>query len=209
MLGVKDLSSALPLNLICQASSLDHGHKASWWQERLFFDGWLSWLDLLDRGGLMALLHHVCRWVRWGWWSVVSYRACHRLLYLHPLLKCLTKAKEFPALDEKMGRYSHSIFVDVGVPCAPSIEHFLRRRRWLIMTSAPLRFWLRIAASASATASVVVVPPSWSVVIVIMVIIHIACCYHIRRIHVIVAASATFLSRVGVKLIFWVDVMFR
>jgi hypothetical protein len=42
MLGVKDLSCALPLDLICRASSLDHGHKASWRQERLFFDGWLS-----------------------------------------------------------------------------------------------------------------------------------------------------------------------
>jgi hypothetical protein len=50
----------------------------------------------------------------------------HRLLRLHPLLKCLTKAKEFPALDEEMSRSSHSIFVDVGVPCAPSIEHLLR-----------------------------------------------------------------------------------
>jgi hypothetical protein len=45
--------------------------------------------------------------------------------------------------------------------------------------------------------------------IVIVVVIHVACCYHIRHIRVIVAASAALLSRVGVKLIFWVDVMFR
>jgi hypothetical protein len=123
---VKDLSCALPLDLIRRASSLDHGHEASWWWERLFFDDWLSWLDLLDRGGLVALLYHVCQRVRWWWWSVVSYRTYHRLLCLHPLLKCSTKAKEFPALDEEMSRFSHSILVDVGVPCAPSIEHLLR-----------------------------------------------------------------------------------
>jgi hypothetical protein len=107
-----------------------------------------------------------------------------------------------------MSRSSHSIFVDVGVPCAPPIEHFLRRWRWLITTLAPLHFWPRIAASASATASVVVVPLSWSIVIIVVVVIHVACYYHIRCIRVIVAASATLLSRVGVKLIFWVDVMF-
>jgi hypothetical protein len=54
VLGVKDLTCALPLNLIHRASSLDHGHEAPWWREHLFFDGWLPWLDLLDRGGLMA-----------------------------------------------------------------------------------------------------------------------------------------------------------
>jgi hypothetical protein len=201
VLGVKDL--------IHWASSLDHGHEASWWWECLFFDDWLSWLDLLDHGGLVALLHHVCRWVRWWWWSIVSYRTCHRLLCSHPLLKCLTKAKEFSALDEEMSRSLHSIFVDLGVPYAPLIEHFLRRRRWLITTSAPLRFWPRIAASASATASIVAIPLSWSVMIVVVVVIHVACCYHIHCIRIIVAASATLLLRVGVKLIFWVDIMFR
>jgi hypothetical protein len=126
VLGVKDLSCALPLDFIHRAPSLDHGHEASWWQERLFFDGWLPWLDLLDRGGLVALLYHVCRRVRWWWWSIVSYRTCHRLLCLHPLLKCLTEAKEFPALNEEMSGSSHSIFVDVDVSCAPPIEHLFR-----------------------------------------------------------------------------------
>jgi hypothetical protein len=116
---VKDLSCALPLNPIHRTSSLDHGHKSPWWQEHLFFDGWLLWLDLLDRGGLVALLHHVRRRVRWCWWTIVSYHTCHRLLCLHPFLKCSTKAKEFPALNEEMSRSLHSIFVDVGVPCAP------------------------------------------------------------------------------------------
>jgi hypothetical protein len=66
VLGVKDFSSALPLDPICQESSLNHGHKASWWRERFFFDGRLPWFDdMLDRGGLVALLHHVCQRVRW------------------------------------------------------------------------------------------------------------------------------------------------
>jgi hypothetical protein len=126
MLGVKDLSCALSLDFIRRPPSLDHGHEASWWRERLLFDGWLSWLNLLDHGGLVALLYHVCWRVRWCWWSVVSYHTCHLLLCLHPFLKCSTEAKEFPAFDEEMSRSSHSIFVDVGVPCAPSIEHLLR-----------------------------------------------------------------------------------
>jgi hypothetical protein len=64
-------------------------------------------------------------------------------------------------------------------------------------------------AGACATASVVAIPPSLSIMIVVVVIIHVACRYHIRHIRVIVAASVTLLSRVGVKLIFWVDVTFR
>jgi hypothetical protein len=123
--SVEYLSCALPLDFIRRAPSLDHGHEASWWREHLFFDGWLPWLDLLDRGGLVALLYHVCRRVRQWWWSVVSYRTCHRLLRLHPLLKCSTEAKEFPALNEEMIGSSHSIFIDVGLSCAPPIEHLL------------------------------------------------------------------------------------
>jgi hypothetical protein len=60
MLGVKNFSAALPLNPIRRASSLDHRYETSWWREHFFFDGWLSRLDMLDRGSLMALLHHVC-----------------------------------------------------------------------------------------------------------------------------------------------------
>jgi hypothetical protein len=59
MLGVKNLSAMLPLNPICRASSLDHRHETSWRRERFFFDGWLSRLDVLNRGCLVALLHHV------------------------------------------------------------------------------------------------------------------------------------------------------
>jgi hypothetical protein len=113
------LSCMLPLDFICWAPSLNHGYEASWWWERLFFDGWVPWLDLLDRGGLMALLYHVCRWVRRWWWSVVSYRTCHRLLGLHPLLKCSTEVKEFLALNEEMSGSSHSIFIEVRVSYAP------------------------------------------------------------------------------------------
>jgi hypothetical protein len=121
--GVEYLSCTLPLDFIRRAPSLNHGHKASWWQERLFFDGWLPWLNLLDRGGLMALLYHVCWRVRRWWWSVVSYCTCHRLLGLHPLLKCSTEAKEFPALDEEMSGSSYAIFIEVRMSCAPPIEH--------------------------------------------------------------------------------------
>jgi hypothetical protein len=111
------------LDFIRRAPSLNHGHEASRWRERLFFDGWLPWLDMLDRGGLMALLYHVCWRVGRWWWSVVSYRTCHRLLGLHPLLKCSAEAKEFPALNEEMSGSSHSIFIEVRVSCAPPIKH--------------------------------------------------------------------------------------
>jgi hypothetical protein len=75
------------------------------------------------------------------------------------------------------------------------------------MSSAPLRFWPRIAASAPATTAVVVVPSLWSVVIIVTVLIHVACRYHICGIRVIVVVPTTFLSGAGVKLIFCIDVM--
>jgi hypothetical protein len=127
---------------------------------------------------------------------------------LHPFLKCSTNAKEFPALNEEMSRSSHCIFVNVGVPCASPIEHLFRRRRWLITASTPFCFWPRIAASASATTAVVGFPTSWSVAVIVAVLIHVACCYHIRGVRVIVAVPTTFLSRASVKLIFCVDVTF-
>jgi hypothetical protein len=64
MLGMKNLSAMLPLNPICRASSLDHRHETSWRWERFFFDGQLLRLDVLNRGCLVALLHHVRWWVR-------------------------------------------------------------------------------------------------------------------------------------------------
>jgi hypothetical protein len=123
---MKYFSCTLPLDFICRMPSLNHWHKTSWRRERLFFDGWLPWLDMLDRGGLMALLallYHICRWVGRRWRSVESYRACHRLLGLHPLLKRSTKAKEFSALDEKMSGSLYPIFIEVRMSCAPLIEH--------------------------------------------------------------------------------------
>jgi hypothetical protein len=117
------LSCPLLLDFIRRAPSLNHGHEASWWRERLFFDGWLPWLNVLDHGGLMALLYHVCRRVRRWRWSVESYHTCHRLLGLHPLLKCSTEAKEFPALNEEMSGSLHSIFIEVRVSCASPIQH--------------------------------------------------------------------------------------
>jgi hypothetical protein len=81
---------------------------------------------MLDSSSLVALLYHV-RWrIRRQWWSVVSYHADHRLLGLHPFLKCSTEMKEFPALDEEMCRPLDSVFIEVRVPCAPSIEHLFR-----------------------------------------------------------------------------------
>jgi hypothetical protein len=127
--GVKYFSCVLPLDFIRRTPSLNHWHEASWWRERLFFDGWLPWLDVLDRGGLMALLallallYHICRRVGRWWRSIESYRPCHRLLGLHPLLKRSTKAKEFSALNKKMSGSSYPIFIEVRVSCAPLIEH--------------------------------------------------------------------------------------
>jgi hypothetical protein len=152
----------------------------------------------------MALLHHVFQRIRWRWWSVVGYRTCYRLLYLHPLLKCSTEAKELSTLDEEMSRFSKSILVDIGVPWTPSIEHLFRRRRWLITASAPLCLRPRITAGASATASIVAIPPSWSVAIDIVV--DVAYCYHVSFIRIVIAILTTLFSRVGVKLVFWIDV---
>jgi hypothetical protein len=57
VLGMENLPSALPLDMICRAPPLDHGHKTTWWWKCFFFDDQLPWLDdVLDRGGLMALL---------------------------------------------------------------------------------------------------------------------------------------------------------
>jgi hypothetical protein len=122
---MKYFSCALSLDFIRRTPSLNHWHEASRWRERLFFDGWLSWLNILDCGSLMALLallalfYHICRRVGRWWQSIESYRACHRLLGLHPLLKRSTKAKEFSALDEKMSGSSYPIFIEVRVSCAP------------------------------------------------------------------------------------------
>jgi hypothetical protein len=117
MLGVENFPSALPLDLICRASSLYHGHETSWQRERFFFDDRLSWFnDMLDHGGLVALLHHVCQRVRWWWRCIVSYATCDQLLGSHLVLKRLTKPKELPALDEEMRGFSPFVLVDVGVP---------------------------------------------------------------------------------------------
>jgi hypothetical protein len=99
------------------------------------------------------------------------------------------------------------VLVDIGVSGTPSVEHFLRQKRWLIATSAPLHFWPRIAASTSTTAFVVIIPLPWSIVVVIAVIVYVACCYHICCVCVFIAVSASFLPGAGVELIFWVDVV--
>jgi hypothetical protein len=124
--GMKNLSCTLPLNLVRRASSLNHRHESSRWRECLFFGSWLPWLAMLDCSILVALLHHV-RWrIRWRRWNIVSYCAGHQLLGLHSFLKCSTETKEFPALDEEMRRSSDAVFIEVRVPCAPSIEYFFR-----------------------------------------------------------------------------------
>jgi hypothetical protein len=122
MFGVEYLSCALPLDFIRWTPSLNHGHETSWRWECLFFDGWLPWLGVLDHGGLMtllALLYHICRRVGRWWWSIESYRTCHRLFGLHPLLKRSTEAKEISALNEEMSGSSYPIFIEVRVSCAP------------------------------------------------------------------------------------------
>jgi hypothetical protein len=123
VLGVEHLPCAFPLDFVHRAPSLNHGHESSWWQECLLFVSWLPWLAVLDCSGLVALLDHVRWWIRWWWWSVESYRTGHRLLGLHSLLKRSTEMEEFSALDEEVSGSSNSIFVEVRVPCAPSIEH--------------------------------------------------------------------------------------
>jgi hypothetical protein len=191
---MENLPSALPLDTIFWAPPLDHGHQTTWWWKCFFFDDWLPWLDdMLDRGGLMALLQYVWWRMRWRWWCVVSHSACDRLLGSHLLLKRLAEPKEFPALDEEMCWFSPSVLVDVGVPGAPSVEHFFCRKWWLVTTPKPLCFWPRIAASASTTASVVSVPLPWSIVIVVVVVVHVACCYHVCRIRISITTLASLL----------------
>jgi hypothetical protein len=208
MLGMKDFPSALHLDPICWESSLEHGHETSWRRECFLFDDRLSRFDdMLDCGGLVALLHHVRWWVRWWWWCIVCHATCDRLLGSHLILKRLTEPKELSTLDEEMCGFLPSVLVDVGVPRTPSVEHFFCRKRRLIMTPTPLRFWPRIAAGASTTASVVIVPLPWSIVVVVAVVVYVACFYHIRHIRVFVAVSASFLPRAGVELILWIDVM--
>jgi hypothetical protein len=123
--GVKHFSCALPLNFICWAPSLNHGHETSWRRELFFLVGQLTRLDLLDRGGLVALLYDVRWWVRRWWWSVEGYCPCHWLLGDHPFLKCPVEMKEFSALDEKVRRSSYSILVKVRMPWASAIKHLL------------------------------------------------------------------------------------
>jgi hypothetical protein len=101
MLGVENLPSTLPLDTICWAPPLDHRHETSWWRKCFFFDDRLPRLyDVLDRGGLMAVLHDIWWRIGWWWWCVVSHGACDGLLGSHLLLKRLAELKEFPALDE-------------------------------------------------------------------------------------------------------------
>jgi hypothetical protein len=103
MLGVENLPSMLPLDAICWAPPLDHRHETTWWRERFFLDDRLPRLyEMLDRGGLMAMLHCVWQWIRWRRRCVVCYGACDRLFGLHLFLKRLAEPKEFPALDEEM-----------------------------------------------------------------------------------------------------------
>jgi hypothetical protein len=204
---MKYLSATLPLNPICRVSSLDHRHETSWRWECFFFDDRLSRLDdMLDRGGLVALLHHVCWWVRRWRWRVVGHATCDLLLSPHLVLKRLTEPEELPTLDKEMRGFSPPILVDVGVPGTPSIEHLFRRKWWCITTPTPFRSWPRVAAGASTAAFVVVVLLPWSVMVVAAVIVYVACCYHIHRIRILVAVLAYFLSRAGVELILRVDV---
>jgi hypothetical protein len=123
MLGVENFPSALPLDPICRVPSLDHGHESSWWWECFFFDDQLTWFDdMLDRSGLVALLHHVCQPIRWWWWCVVSHATCNWLFRLHLLLKHLTEPKKLPALDEEMCGIFPPVLVDVGVPGTPPLS---------------------------------------------------------------------------------------
>jgi hypothetical protein len=124
-------------------------------------------------------------------------------------LKRLTEPKKLHALDEEMCGFSPPILVDVGVPGTSPVEHFFHRKRWLIATLAPLRFWPRIAASASTTASVVIIPLPWSIMVVIAVVVYVACCYDICCVCIFVVVSASFLSGAGVELIFLVDIVVR
>jgi hypothetical protein len=161
---------------------------------------------MLDHGGLMALLHHICWWVRRWRRCIVGHATCDRLLGPHPILKSLTEPKELPALDKEMRGFSPPILVDVGVPGTPSVEHLLRQKWWCITTPTPFRSWPRVTAGTSTTASVVVVPLPWSIMVVVAVVVYIACFYHIHHTRILVAASASFFPRVGVELILRVDI---
>jgi hypothetical protein len=162
MLSVENLPSMLPLDVICRMPPLDRRHETTWWREHFLLDDWLPRLDVvLDRGGLMAMLHCIWWRIRWRWWCVVSHGSCDRLFGLHLFLKRLTEPKEFPALDEEMCWFSPSVLVDVGVPGTPSVEQFFRRGWWLVATLMPLCFWPQIVAGTSAAASMVL-ERAWS-----------------------------------------------
>jgi hypothetical protein len=80
MFGMKNLPSSLPLDAVCRAPSLDHRHKTTWWRECFFLDDLLPWFDeVLDHGGLMAMLHRVWWWDTWWRRCVVSHDAYNRL----------------------------------------------------------------------------------------------------------------------------------
>jgi hypothetical protein len=144
--------------LYSSVSPLNHGHETSWRRELFFLISRLSRFDLLDRGGLVALLCDVRWWVRWWWWSVVGYRPRHWLLGTHPLLKCSVETKEFSTLDEEVCRSSYSILVKICMPWASAIKHLLCRQLWL--SSAPLLAWLQVTAGSSAAAAMVTVSSS-------------------------------------------------
>jgi hypothetical protein len=152
--GMKHLPCVLSLDFVCRAPPLNHGHEASWLRELFFLVGWLPRSDLLNRGGLVALLHDIRRRIRWWWGCVVGYRARHWLLGAHPLLKCSIETKEFSAFYEKMRGSSHSILVEVRMPWASAVEHLLCRQ--LRLSSTPLLAWLRVTA---ATAMIIIPPP--------------------------------------------------
>jgi hypothetical protein len=153
---VKHFSCVLPLDFIRWAPSLNHGHETCRWRELFFLVGRLSRLDLLDRGGLGALLYDVCWWVRrWWWWSVVGYRPRHWLLGAHPFLECSVEAKELSTFDEEVCRSSYSVLVEICMPWASAIKHLLCQQLWL--SSTPLLAWLRVTTGTSAAAAMVIV----------------------------------------------------
>jgi hypothetical protein len=142
MFGVKNFSSALSLDAVCRAPSLNHRHKTTWWRECFFLDDLLPRLDeVLDRGCLMAMLRCVWWRIRWRRWCIVSHCACDRLLRPYLLLKRLAEPEEFSTLDEEMCRFSPSILVEIGVPGTPPVEQFFHRGWWLVTTPMPLHFW--------------------------------------------------------------------
>jgi hypothetical protein len=100
---MENLPSMLPPDAICRAPPLDHRHETTWWRECFFLEDRLLRLDeVLDHGGLKAMLHCVWWRIRWRRWCVVSHGACDRLLGSHLFLKRLAEPKEFPALNEEM-----------------------------------------------------------------------------------------------------------